>query len=91
MKTVYLIRHGLPEFPGGKGMCLGTTDIPMAEAGLAQAERFENEREETAHRLFANLDSAEKEALLATLSTLLSDWESLCCCDKKNEKEDGSC
>ncbi len=37
MKKVYLIRHGLPDFPNGKKMCLGTTDIPMGEAGLAQA------------------------------------------------------
>ena len=37
MKTVYLIRHGLPDFPGGRGMCIGTTDIPMGEKGLAQA------------------------------------------------------
>lgn len=37
MKKVYLIRHGLPEFPGGKGMCIGTTDIPMGEKGLRQA------------------------------------------------------
>jgi len=37
MKQVYLIRHGLPDFPGGKGMCIGTTDIPMGEKGLAQA------------------------------------------------------
>lgn len=37
MKKVYLIRHGLPDFPGGKGMCIGTTDIPMGETGLAQA------------------------------------------------------
>ena len=37
MKTVYLIRHGLPDFPEGKGMCIGTTDIPMGEKGLAQA------------------------------------------------------
>ncbi|MBR4290212.1 MAG: histidine phosphatase family protein [Oscillospiraceae bacterium] len=37
MKNVYLIRHGLPDFPGGKGMCIGTTDIPMGEKGLAQA------------------------------------------------------
>jgi len=36
MKKVYLIRHGLPDFPGGKGMCIGTTDIPMGEKGLAQ-------------------------------------------------------
>ena len=37
MKKVYLIRHGLPDFPGGKGMCIGTTDIPMGEKGLQQA------------------------------------------------------
>ena len=37
MKKVYLIRHGLPDFPDGKGMCLGTTDIPMGPAGLHQA------------------------------------------------------
>lgn len=37
MKKVYLIRHGLPDFPGGKGMCIGTTDIPMGEKGRKQA------------------------------------------------------
>ena len=37
MKQVYLIRHGLPDFPGGRGMCIGTTDIPMGQKGLAQA------------------------------------------------------
>ena len=37
MKKVYLIRHGLPDFPGGKGMCIGTTDIPMGETGFRQA------------------------------------------------------
>ena len=37
MKNVYLIRHGLPDFPGGKGICIGTTDIPMGEEGLQQA------------------------------------------------------
>ena len=40
MKKVYLIRHGLPDFPGGKGMCIGTTDIPMGETGLAQAAQM---------------------------------------------------
>jgi broad specificity phosphatase PhoE len=38
MKKVYLIRHGLPDFPSGSGMCIGTTDVPMGEAGLAQAQ-----------------------------------------------------
>ena len=37
MKKVYLIRHGLPDFPGGKKLCLGTTDIPMGAAGIRQA------------------------------------------------------
>ena len=40
MKRVYLIRHGLPDFPGGRKMCIGTTDIPMGEKGLAQAARM---------------------------------------------------
>lgn len=40
MKKVYLIRHGLPDFPGGKGMCIGTTDIPMGEKGLNQAAQM---------------------------------------------------
>ena len=40
MKKVYLIRHGLPDFPDGKGMCIGTTDIPMGDKGLAQAEQM---------------------------------------------------
>ena len=38
MKNLYLIRHGLPDFPGGKRLCLGTTDIPLGAAGLAQAK-----------------------------------------------------
>lgn len=37
MKKVYLIRHGLPDFPGGRKMCLGSTDIPLSKAGLTQA------------------------------------------------------
>lgn len=40
MKNVYLIRHGLPDFPGGSRMCLGTTDIPMAAEGISQARRM---------------------------------------------------
>ena len=37
MKKVYLIRHALPDFPEGKRMCIGTTDIPLGEQGLLQA------------------------------------------------------
>jgi broad specificity phosphatase PhoE len=37
MKKVYLIRHALPDFPGGNRMCIGITDIPLGAAGFAQA------------------------------------------------------
>lgn len=40
MKRAYLIRHGLPDFPDGSRMCIGTTDIPMGEEGLAQAAQM---------------------------------------------------
>ena len=40
MKHVYLIRHALPDFPDGQKMCLGTTDIPLSEAGFQQAARM---------------------------------------------------
>lgn len=38
MKRVYLIRHTLPDFPGGQRMCLGRTDLPLGPEGRAQAE-----------------------------------------------------
>lgn len=38
MKKVYLIRHGTPDFPDGKRICLGTTDIPLGAVGFADAE-----------------------------------------------------
>ena len=40
MKHVYLIRHGLPDFPGGKRMCLGHTDLPLCPEGFAQAKEM---------------------------------------------------
>ena len=40
MKKVYLIRHALPDFPDGKRMCIGTTDIPLGEKGLIQAAQM---------------------------------------------------
>lgn len=40
MKRVYLIRHGLPDFPAGQRMCLGTTDVPLSPTGLAQARQM---------------------------------------------------
>ena len=37
MRTIYLIRHGQPDFPGGKKMCLGKTDLPLSKLGKLQA------------------------------------------------------
>ena len=39
MKNIYLIRHGQPNFPEGKGMCIGTTDLPLSGTGFQQAEK----------------------------------------------------
>ena len=38
MRTVYLIRHGKPDFPNGRRMCIGRTDLPLSQEGLQQAE-----------------------------------------------------
>lgn len=65
--------------------------IHLTEAGREQAERFEREREEMAHALFASLDETEKESLLAILTKLIDEWEASCCCDQKNEKEESTC
>ncbi len=40
MRRVYLIRHGLPDFPGGERMCLGITDLPLAPEGFQQAKEM---------------------------------------------------
>lgn len=37
MKQVYLIRHGLPDFPGGQRQCIGSTDLPLSAEGRTQA------------------------------------------------------
>lgn len=37
MGKIYLIRHGQPDFPDGKKMCLGKTDLPLSKLGKLQA------------------------------------------------------
>ena len=37
MRTLYLIRHGHPDFPLGAHMCLGRTDTPLGPLGRMQA------------------------------------------------------
>lgn len=41
MRTVYLFRHGLPEFPDGVKRCLGLTpDLPLSAAGKEEGARW---------------------------------------------------
>lgn len=40
MKRIFLIRHGLPDFPEGKRMCLGRTDLPLSQEGRCQAAQM---------------------------------------------------
>ncbi|MDO5417350.1 MAG: histidine phosphatase family protein [Lachnospiraceae bacterium] len=37
MRTIYLVRHGKVEFPGGERSCIGRTDIPLDHIGRLQA------------------------------------------------------
>jgi len=37
MRKIYLIRHGRPEFPMDKKMCIGTTDLPLGNVGKMQS------------------------------------------------------
>lgn len=40
-KTLYLVRHALPEYPGGTRMCLGQSqDVPLSREGFAQASEL---------------------------------------------------
>ena len=40
-KQIYLVRHALPDYPGGAKMCLGQkNDLPLSADGRAQAQRL---------------------------------------------------
>ena len=40
-KQIYLIRHALPDYPGGAKMCLGQkNDLPLSADGRGQAQRL---------------------------------------------------
>ena len=40
MRRVFLIRHGRPDFPLDKRLCLGRTDLPLGALGRMQARRL---------------------------------------------------
>ena len=37
MRKIYLIRHSQPDFPDGKKMCIGKTDLPLGIVGKMQS------------------------------------------------------
>lgn len=37
MRKIYLVRHGLPEFPDGRRVCIGHTDLTVSPVGRMQA------------------------------------------------------
>lgn len=39
-RTLYIVRHGAVEFPGGEKRCIGRTDLPLSDAGRKQAARL---------------------------------------------------
>lgn len=39
-RTLYIVRHGAVEFPGGEKRCIGRTDLPLSETGRRQALRL---------------------------------------------------
>lgn len=45
MRTIYLIRHGHPDFPVGAHMCLGRTDTPLGPLGRMQSALLGEEME----------------------------------------------
>lgn len=53
MRKIYLIRHGKPDFPGGKRLCLGRTDIPLGALGRMQACLLGQELKGRVSRVFS--------------------------------------
>jgi len=56
MKKILLFRHGLPDFPGGKPVCIGQrTDLPLSAEGKAMGEAMQPLLESTrTERIFVS-------------------------------------
>lgn len=79
-KRVYLIRHCRPDFPAGKMMCLGSTDLPLGAEGHRQAEELKNAMSHiplTAVFCSALKRSAETAGYLSDAPTVLPGLEEL--------------
>lgn len=54
MRKLYLIRHGRPDIPQGKRLCLGRTDLPLGTLGRMQACLLGQVLEGRVSRVFAS-------------------------------------
>ena len=54
MQTLYLIRHGEPDFPGGEHMCIGRTDLALSPLGRMQAALLGFELAERVGRVYSS-------------------------------------
>ena len=81
MRTVYLIRHGMPAFPGGETQCIGSgTDLPLSPPGRMQAFLLAQLLPQS---LLAGVyhsgaqRAAQTAAFLSDAPTALTDWREL--------------
>ena len=87
MRKLYLIRHGRPDIPQGKRLCLGRADIPLGPLGRMQACLLGQELESRVSRVFSSplsraMQTAEgisrEVTVLAGLTELSAgDWDGL--------------
>lgn len=61
MRTVYFIRHGQPDIPQGRRICLGRTDIPLSPLGRAQAALLGDQLGDRVDRVFSSPLSRARE------------------------------
>lgn len=40
MRKLYLVRHATPDFPDGKKVCIGRTDIDIGEKGILESNKL---------------------------------------------------
>ena len=84
---IYLMRHGEPDFPGGKPLCLGSTNLPLSTLGRLQAALLALELSERVDAVYSSpLERALQTAQPFALPILVlgglreqaaGDWEGL--------------
>lgn len=101
MRTVYLVRHGMVDFPEGKRRCIGRTDLPLDYVGRKQAEDLgEYFRDRPVEAVFCSplSRSLETARILAEgrlpvmeeeglMELDMGEWENVPLCDLKKNLE----